>query len=914
MQFTTKQIEAINHRDGNLKIIACAGSGKTTVMAERIAKLVSEGVDRDKIVAFTFTEKAATSLKFSIREALMQHCPKESYLGGMFIGTIHSFAFEKIQDIVPRYRSYDILDEVKRIVWVAKQYRDIGIDSIRGGDRYYDSILRFLKTADIVRDNELADISLDSISEFKEVYEKYLELLDEERYLDFSGMIHLLVDILDSSPALLEQLRQNVQYLVVDEYQDINHIQEKLISLIAGTSGNLCVVGDDDQSIFEFQGAEVTNIIDFENRYDSPRIVKLEENFRCPKEIIDAARNFIGRNRLRIEKSMVAGEIDGQIKEAEEGDCYKVEFDTIEEEVTFISQKILELRGCEYKDDIGLRGLDFGDMAVIVRTRRSAQRFIEAFRAANIRFTLKGTGGLFQRPEMNFVRHIFCYFGEKSAVANGQNIGVDDLEVLFNAMGFDHLERESLSVELERMKDLISSINPSNPDSGRRRIFLQKVYYDLMEVLGVSQDNFSEDVLYDFGRLSKLIAEFESVHGWINYYYFQQFVNFINGYAQQKTDEGGLDDPRNANAVNILTVHQAKGLEFPVVFIPDLSTRRFPSQQRNRKPNTHLNDLIFNLSNYCSGDEGERRLFYVAATRTKKFLFITRAKLSDTARNTTRSVYFTEFDHEIMIQEDVPDPLSRNMVEPQCRPNLELMPTSFSDIKYFINCPYSYLLQQMMGFSPVLSLAYGYGLQVHNLLNYIHKEWGEDPPEEGEIESLVESDFFLRFTRGEPYENMKAKAKEIIKTYVADHGHEFPLKLETEKPFELIMGGALISGAIDLIQKIDPVSHEIQDVGIIDFKTEKERLETKPFIRLQLRLYALAGGRSLGLNPTQAKIHYLTEKVREDIDISDAKLEETQQQVGDVVENIKNGNFVPCAGDRCAYCDVRFVCNSGQQS
>ena len=274
-----------------------------------------------------------------------------------------------------------------------------------------------------------------------------------------------------------------------------------------------------------------------------------------------------------------------------------------------------------------------------------------------------------------------------------------------------------------------------------------------------------------------------------------------------------------------------------------------------------------------------------------------------------RSIYFTEFDHEIMVNQNIPDPTKRKIVTPQCKPNLELMPTSFSDLKYFINCPYSYLLQQMMGFSPIINLAYGYGLQVHNLLNFIHKQWEEEPPSIDDVEALIESDFFLRFTRGKPFENMKSKAKEILKNYIKRHGAEFPLKLETEKPFELILGGALISGAIDLIQKINPISNKVTDVCILDFKTEKERLETKKFIRLQLRLYALAGDKALGLKPKSAKIHYLTENIRQDIDISKEKLNHTEKEITSAIQKIKNSDFEPCPSDQCKTCDSRVLCS-----
>lgn len=914
MEFTDNQIKAINHKDGNLKIIACAGSGKTTVMSERIARLVSEGADRDKIVAFTFTEKASDSLKFKIREKLLDFCSDSPHLGGLYVGTIHSFAFKKLKDLMPKYRSYEVLDEVKRIIWLQKNYNKIGLKNIKVDVRYFDSIQSFLRTVDIIRDNEVPYEDLEKIPDFKEVYENYLDLLEKEKYLDFSGILYKLVEVIESNSGLLNEIKESVEYLVVDEYQDINHIQEKLISLIVGTDGNLCVVGDDDQSIFEFQGADVNNIIQFEDRYDNVKIIKLEKNFRCSKEIIESAGDLIRRNRNRIKKSMVPGEIDGIINTSQDGDVYKVEFETINDEVSFIINKIKELRGCEYDDDGIKRGIDYGDIAVIIRTKLSAQRLIEPFRREGIKFTFKGTGGLFQRPEIDFIRLIFCYFAEHSADKYSPDksyipVTLNDLGENFKSLNIKHIEWNIFSSKIEELKEELKSVDSKNPDASKRRIFLQEFFYKVTEALGVNQNNFSEDVMYDFGRLSKLVAEFEAVHGWINYFYFTQFVIFINGYAQNKTDEGGIDDPRNTNSVNILTVHQAKGLEFPVVFIPDLSVRRFPSQNRNKKPNTHL-DGIFDLQKYCSGDEGERRLFYVATTRTRKFLFITRSKLSDTDNKASRSKYFTEFDHEIMLCDNESDPTIRKIIKPQCKPNMELMPTSFSDLRHYIVCPYSYQLQQIMGFSPVINVAYGYGLQVHNLLNYMHKKWENKPPKIADIEALMESDFFLRFTRGIIYDNMKAKAKDILKTYVNEYGSEFPLKLETEKPFEFIMGGALISGEIDLIQKIDPISNEVKDVSILDFKTEKEKLETKDLIRLQLRLYALAGDKSLGLNPKSAKIHYLTENFRQDIDISENKLKETQNKISEVIDDIKTGNFKSCPGDSCKKCDVRSVCNS----
>ena len=266
---------------------------------------------------------------------------------------------------------------------------------------------------------------------------------------------------------------------------------------------------------------------------------------------------------------------------------------------------------------------------------------------------------------------------------------------------------------------------------------------------------------------------------------------------------------------------------------------------------------------------------------------------------------------DILITSNIPDPASRQHTTPTPKTNLEIIPTSFTDLQYYLQCPYDYLLRKLMGFSPTIDLSFGYGLQIHNLLNRIHAENHDEAPSESEVEELAEKEFFLRYTRGEIYDNMKGKTKEILKNYINSFGKDFPLKLETEKPFEFVLDDALISGQIDLITKIDPETQEILDVNLIDFKTEKKegRRERNPFNRLQLRLYAIAAGRALGLNPIQSHIHYLTDNVRFKVDISPEKIKKARETINGAVQGIKQRNFKRNPGKHCEDCDFSWLCS-----
>ena len=252
MEYTPNQQAAIDFSEGNLQIIACAGSGKTDVISRRIAKLIAGGVKPENCLSFTFTEKAAEELKFRVRRYLEEMCPDNSEIGEMYIGTIHSFCFELLKDLKPFYRSFDVLDEHTRVLFLSEygNYHSLRLHDLcdQSGVNYR-LVRDFIQNVDVLRDemidvNEFPEDCSDEVyNTFRESYRRYCRLMEDERLLDFSSMISLVVDLMENDEDFLQKVRDKYQYVTVDEYQDINPLQERLINLICDSDGNLCVLG-----------------------------------------------------------------------------------------------------------------------------------------------------------------------------------------------------------------------------------------------------------------------------------------------------------------------------------------------------------------------------------------------------------------------------------------------------------------------------------------------------------------------------------------------------------------------------------------------------------------------------------------------------------------------------------------------
>jgi ATP-dependent DNA helicase UvrD/PcrA len=312
VKFTTDQLDAINHSKGNLQLIACAGSGKTEVVARRVANLLKtgkvDGLTPAGIVAFTFTDKAAAELK----ERIVTRCREELGdivgMAEMYVGTIHGYCLDLLKTEVPEYLKYGVLNEVQQTLLVDRSSRASGLtastDLNGGGLQRFTDTSRYVAALSILREARLNDKKLKGVS-VVDGLKMYQALLAEKRYLDYSAIMVEAVRAIAQDKSLQKRLTSRIRHVIVDEYQDVNPVQECIVKLLHDLGAHACVVGDDDQTIYQWRGSDIANITSFATRYPKVLQVRLQENFRSSAGIVETARDFISQNAKRLLKAMV---------------------------------------------------------------------------------------------------------------------------------------------------------------------------------------------------------------------------------------------------------------------------------------------------------------------------------------------------------------------------------------------------------------------------------------------------------------------------------------------------------------------------------------------------------------------------------------------------------------------------------
>jgi DNA helicase-2/ATP-dependent DNA helicase PcrA len=895
-------LDAVQHRGSHLQIIASAGSGKTEVVSQRVVDLLAEGVAPDGIVAFTFTERAAAELKERITDRVEGRMGRQALdrLNGLFVGTIHSYCFRLLQQHAPRYETYDVLDDNQLTAFLAREGRRLEVRQLDPSNRLFASIGGFLRGVDIV-ENELLDPAT-LPDPFGTVLQDYFGTLDRYRLLTYGQQIVRAVRELESGE-LAAKLHTTLRHLIVDEYQDINPAQERLIELLTGPQVELCVVGDDQQAIYQWRGSNVSSIVTFAKRYPSVATFAITTNRRSRPQLIETANAFAESIPERLDKEMHPD----RPAIGDEPEVVVWAADTEADEAGWVAGLV---------DELIEEGVAPQDIGVLVRGRASYARLTEQFETFGIPVQPGGRSGLFDQPEARALGRAIAWLTDtdwREQYGWGAPVGDKDLLDEFrDAFELDRAARNRVRRFLLEWKDSV-------PDTKRTADLVAELY-ELLDVLDVRRWDLSEPLevnrLGTLARFSSLLADYESVRRRSRpdpdtegeqvggesrgTWYYRNLALHIVNYAQGAYEGFDGEDDFGLNAIDLTTVHRAKGLEWPVVFVPAMTTKRFPSPRTGSTQEWLVPRDRFDAPRYEGSDADERRLFYVAMTRARDWLSVSRHERVTTQR-ARESPYHAELsDHAVE-----PGDIRLPPIEPRSDSDDEALALTFSELASFIDCGMAYRLRNLVGFQPRLATELGYGKAVHHVLRSIAETTraGGQVPTPQEIDRILDSSFFLPTANKPAHRQLKDAARRLITTYTTKHEADLHRVWETERPFELHLDGVTVSGRADVI--LDQEGGVPTALALVDYKTSVHG--TALDHALQLQVYADAGRRE-GLDVRAAFVHDLKRAARDPIGVTSGDIADAETVVRDAASRIRARDYAPNPGQRCRACEVRTLC------
>ena len=589
-----EQIKAVKHQDGPCLVVAGAGSGKTRVLTSRIAALVDGGVKPYNILAITFTNKAAKEMRDRLYNFDIDR------VDDIFVGTFHSFGLKVIRenlDACNLDKNFSILDTDDVLSIIKKIMKDQNYDPKTISPSYIKNRISFIKN-ELLSDREISQYFSSSNEQIVlEIYNVYKDILTMNNSVDFDDLLLIPTRLFQKNPDILDRYQEHYKYILIDEYQDTNEVQYTLTKLLSAKYRNLFAVGDPDQSIYMFRGANYKNILNFERDYPDTKIIPLLINYRSTQNILNAANEVIAHNTERKDKKLSSLLGDGE----------KVKFTSSydeKHEITLVVEQINKLID---------QGYDYKDIAIFYRTNAQSRVVEEGILKANLPYKVVGSYYFYSRKE---IKNLICYLRlivnphddvSLRRVINVPKRGigdkyVSDLEIKaknLNVSMFDAIDDskggsfKDIILKLQKDSEIMTItelIDKILDETGMRKEL------ELDETL---ENELRLDNLNEFKSIS---ASYEAKTGSTNISDFLEEISLVADIEEHKAED---------NAVTLMTLHSAKGLEFKVVFIVGMEDGIFPHQNSFTEP---------------GGLEEERRLCYVGITRAKEKLFLSNAK------------------------------------------------------------------------------------------------------------------------------------------------------------------------------------------------------------------------------------------------------------------------------------------------
>lgn len=950
-----EQKEAIEYRKGPSLIIAGAGTGKTRVIVEKIAYLIRNNLAKpEDILALTFTEKAASEMEKRVDEILPY-----GYFQ-MWISTFHAFADQILKEEAHHIgisADFRLMTEAESLLFLRKHLFLLRLDYFRplgNPNKFLKALNQHfsrLKDENILPEEYLTWAKKTSADqeqhlELAHTYNTYQKIKMKENVADFSDLMYYLLRLLQKRPGVLKKFQTRFRHVLVDEFQDTNIAQYHLIKLLCPPLNNpfLTVVGDDSQAIYKFRGASISNILTFMEDYPNAKQITLRKNYRSNQNVLDAAYRLIKNNdpdtleaKLGISKSLIAQ------KEDKKNSVRFFIADTGENEADTVADEIIKLRSAGYA---------FSDCAILVRANNHADAFSRSLQRRGIPYQFLGPGMLFKQPE---VKDLVAYLKFLNNVEDSVSLyrvismdifGIDvrDIHVilafakkinapLFYAIEFclsiAEIQKEYLPAIQDSTKNKLQSIYDMTKIHLTRMKketagyilydFLEKTAY--LHKLAAYKTEREEKTALNISKFFTKLKSFENTHE-------DASVSAVVDYIDMSMELG--ESPASAeidmdtyDAVHILTVHSAKGLEFPVVFLVNLTQGRFPTYGKKESIPLH-EELIKEI--LPQGDyhlQEERRLFYVGVTRAQDIVYLSAAQKYGEGK---RERKISPFVYETLSEDIVKKNLNikkeekiqlamfdfKKTEEPVVKKHIPIHTLSFSQIDTYETCPLQYKYRYVLKIPTPASHAASFGETIHKTLQKFYQEILSGGKPDGKHLTALFHESWIPFGYQDKQheQTRKKKGEEMLALFFKTFHNPHVRIIALEKPFKIkIDADTAITGKIDRVD-----AKPGGEIEIIDYKTGKKPDEKKLKNSLQLSLYALAAedARLFGKKPEQTTLtfYYLDTMESFSMKKTDEDMTTVKEHVLEAADSIRSDSFEPIVGPQCDFCPFRMICEA----
>jgi len=946
------QAEACEFLQGQMMVLAGPGTGKTRVITHRYRNLLSSGIDTDNIAVFTFTVKAAGEME----ERISSLC--QTGFKDLYVSTFHAFALRFLQEEghrLPIPRPFRLAQDVERWQLMCGVLERLRPDQLYRLPRPRDiapDLLKLLERAkqEMAGPDDYHRIASDMVMEARlgadvqvqvaAVYAAYQDQLTQAGLLDFDDTIYWTVRLLEGNPEVLRRWRQRLTHVMVDEFQDTNFSQLRLVEALAGAEGNVAVVGDDDQSIYKFRGASVANLRRFRKTYPGLKIVRLETNYRSTRQVLAAANRLVSQNQERVGKKVVSDRDGPPARVYLAPDSHH--------EVAWAVERIAELleRGAE----------PAGEIAVLVRTNAQLRPFTRALQRAGIPYQLSGGRGFLDQPEIKDLRSLLRWAVDPADTqAAARVLGMPGVALEADViLGLSSAaDRQQATIEDVARARLELSPGGTGSQTGEESRAVAEALRAVLEMVrAVRQQALREradEVIFTALERTRYVdllsypSEIQRRQAGAN---IDKFVDMAQGFCDAAGEGGamlaGFMDQLDAieessrvsasaqsipaietgrEAVNLMTVHQAKGLEFGAVICPGLVEDRFPFRNQGEALPLPQELIAEELSSRDPRVAEERRLCYVAVTRARRHVMLSAAQRYEGGKKWKPSRFLADMGFlpapagttieppppEQDPAVELPPPPVAQAALPMDHPQVPELVVSYSALDAYQTCPRAYQYRYLYHLPTRPSPEQQFGVAVHQALSLILQEAVDGQPTVSRAQEVFDAVFGgEHFCDPINLDLWQKRGRDFIAAlHRRGRLDGRVLHVAPEQPFNLSLPGFRLRGRIDRIDRART------GFRLVDYKTGDVKDEWQLERDLQLGLYAIAAEQVFGLKPVTLAICYLDDGIEVDVLKTTSQLQADTERAAELAAGITAGDFTPQPSSwKCQRCDFRLVCDA----